>query len=143
MPDILHDFPIAAPADRVFAAVATPEGLDEWWTLGCEGAPSVGASWRLDFGPGYVWTADVRVLDLNRAIEWEMLDADADWRGTRVGFELEPAGTRTQVRFRHTGWREANDHFRSTSFCWAMYLRVLKRFVELGEHTAYEVRLDA
>ena len=143
MPDILHDFPIAAPADRVFAAVATPEGLDEWWTLGCEGAPSVGASWRLDFGPGYVWTADVRVLDLNRAIEWEMLDADADWRGTRVGIELEPSGTRTQLRFRHTGWRAANDHFRSTSFCWAMYLRVLKRFVELGEHTAYEVRLDA
>ena len=39
VPDILHDFPIKAPLDRVFQAVSTPEGLDRWWTKRSEGKP--------------------------------------------------------------------------------------------------------
>jgi uncharacterized protein YndB with AHSA1/START domain len=146
MPDILHDFPVSAPPARVFAAIATPAGLDAWWTLGCEGAPSVGATWRMNFGPGYRWTAAVRAFAADREIEWELVEADDDWRGTRVAIALAPSGEpgndATQVRFRHTGWRAANDHYRTSSFCWAMYLRLMKRFVETGERTPYAERLD-
>jgi uncharacterized protein YndB with AHSA1/START domain len=142
MPDILHDFPIAAPATRVFAAVATPAGLDEWWTLRCAGSPSVGAMWRLDFGPGYAWRAEVRVLVPDARVEYELVEADDDWRDTRVDIALAPSGDATQVRFRHVGWRAENDHYRTSSFCWAMYLRLLKRFVEHGERTPYAERLD-
>lgn len=143
MPDILHDFPIAAPAADVFAACATPAGLDAWWTLRCEGVAAVGATWRLDFGPGYAWSADVRTYALGRAVEWELVEADDDWVHTRVGLALEPRGGTTHVRFRHAGWRAVNDHYRTSSFCWAMYLRLLKRFVEAGERVPYEARLDA
>ena len=37
MPDIYHDFPIAADAQRVFDAISTPAGLDEWWTKRSKG----------------------------------------------------------------------------------------------------------
>jgi uncharacterized protein YndB with AHSA1/START domain len=143
MPDILHDFPVAAPAPRVFAACATPAGLDAWWTLRREGVAAVGATWRLDFGPGYLWTADVRAYAPDREVEWELVEADDDWVHTRVGIALEPDGDATRLRFRHAGWREANAHYRTSCFCWAMYLRLMKRFVEEGERVAYEERLEA
>ena len=32
MPDIHHDFPIGADPRRVFEALSSPAGLDQWWT---------------------------------------------------------------------------------------------------------------
>src|SRR5687767_7484956 len=59
MSDILQDFPIAAPPDRVFDTISSPEGLDQWWTLRSNGTPEVGTSYELDFGPAYQWKAEV------------------------------------------------------------------------------------
>ena len=72
-----------------------------------------------------------------------MTEADDDWRGTRIDFRLEDKGDRTHLRFHHLGWREPNDHYRTSCYCWAMYLRILKRHLEHGEVVAYESRLDA
>ncbi|HMY76632.1 MAG TPA: SRPBCC domain-containing protein, partial [Blastocatellia bacterium] len=65
-----------------------------------------------------------------------------DWMNARVGFRLEERDGATQVRFHHTGWPEASEHYRISSFCWAMYLRLLKRYVEFGEVVPYDQRLD-
>jgi uncharacterized protein YndB with AHSA1/START domain len=142
MADILHDFPIAAPAARVFAAVSTPAGLDEWWTLRSAGRPATGERWRLDFGPGYEWTAVVRHCEPAATFELELVDAMPDWAGTRVRFDLAEADGSTALRFAHTRWPSATEHFRVSSFCWAMYLRVLRRFVEHGERVPYDRRLE-
>jgi len=143
MADILLDFPVKAPAARVFEAMSTPAGLDEWWTLGSSGKPERGAEYDLDFGPGYAWKAMVTRCEPGKAFELEMTRADADWKGTRVGCVLEEREGTTRVRFHHAGWREANDHHRTSCFCWAMYLRVLRRHVEHGERVPYDRRLDA
>jgi hypothetical protein len=37
----------------------------------------------------------------------------------------------------------ANEHWRISCYWWAMYLRVLRRYLEHGESVAYEDRLDA
>jgi len=142
MPDILQDLPIAAPPARVFAAVSEPALLDQWWTLRSSGSPVVGSNYTLDFGPQYIWQAMVTAAAPGQAFEWRLTRADADWTGTLVGFELAPAGSGTQVRFHHTGWPAANEHFRISSHCWAMYLRILRRHLEHGETVPYERRLD-
>jgi hypothetical protein len=73
-----------------------------------------------------------------------MVNAHPDWVGTRVGCELTPDGKDgTRVIFRHTGWPEQNEHWRVSCFCWAMYLRILRRNAEHGEIVEYEKRLDA
>lgn len=41
MPDIFHDFWIKAPSARVFDAISTPQGLDQWWTKKSKGEPSI------------------------------------------------------------------------------------------------------
>ena len=143
MADILHDFPIAATPDAVFAAIATPVGLDGWWTAKAKGTPLAGAEYELWFGPEYDWRAIVVRCEPGATFELRMTVADDDWRGTTVGFDLEPDGKETRVHFRHHGWPAANEHYRVSTFCWAMYLRLLKGFVERGETVPYEERLEA
>jgi len=142
MADILHDFPIKAPLDRVFAAVSTPQGLDTWWTKRSAGTPEIGAQYELGFGPEYDWRAKVTRYAPGAEVEFEMTHAGKDWLGTRVGIRLEPRSDVTWVRFHHTGWPSVNEHYRVSCNCWAMYLRILRRSLEHEEFVPYEDRLD-
>jgi uncharacterized protein YndB with AHSA1/START domain len=142
MPSILHNFPIEAPVEKVFAAAATPKGLDVWWTLSSKGTPKVGETYELFFGEKYDWRGRVTKCTPNKEIEWELTVADKDWTGSRVGLQLEEKNGVTHVRFHHSGWKEENGHFRKSSFCWAMYLRIMKRYVEFGEKVEYDKRLE-
>jgi uncharacterized protein YndB with AHSA1/START domain len=143
MADIFHDFPIEASTSEVFRKISTPQGLDGWWSKSAAGEPGEGAELKLGFGPGYDWRAIVSRWVPDTEIEYEMTVAADDWLGTRVGFRLEESAGLTKVSFRHTGWAESSKHFRTSSFCWAMYLRILKRWVERGEVVPYERRLEA
>ena len=142
MPDITHDFPINAPPTRVFGALSDPNLLDEWWTADSAGVPAMGAQYELNFGAEYHWRAKVTKCEPGKAFELTMTTSDADWAGTTIGMELTPTKDGTQVRFAHRGWPEVNEHYRISTFCWAMYLRVLKRHLEFGESVPYEKRLD-
>lgn len=142
MADITHHFPIDAPVDAVYRAFTTPAGLDQWWTKSSAGEPVEGAEYTLGFGPGYRWLARVTRCVENEAFEWTLTEAPEDWQRTRVGIELSFKDGMTHVRFRHRGWPSANDHYYTSCYCWAMYLRVLKRHVEHGETVPYEQRLD-
>ncbi len=142
MADIVHQFPIKATADQVFGAISTPAGLDTWWTKCAAGEPMEGAEYELGFGPGYEWRAVVTRCVPNAEFELRLTSAQEDWRETRVGFQLDEQNGVTQVRFQHLGWPEVNEHYRASCYCWAMYLRLLKRYVEFGEVVPYENRLD-
>ena len=37
MPTIYHDFWINTTIEKVFEAVSTPQGLNNWWTKRCSG----------------------------------------------------------------------------------------------------------
>ena len=143
MHEILHEFPIATSPARVFEAVSTPAGLDQWWTARSSGEARLGAEYQLWFGPEYDWRAQVTQCLPGEAFQLTMTRADGDWTGSRVGFRLAQQGPgKTEVRFYHAGWPEVNQHFRVSSYCWAMYLRILRRHLEFGEVVPYEKRLD-
>ena len=142
MADIFHNFPIKAPARRVFEAISTPQGLDSWWTKDAAAAPAKNAEYKLGFGTGYDWLAYASEWIPDSQFELTLTEADGDWRGTRVGFHLSESDDVTEVRFHHLGWPQVNDHYQISCFCWAMYLRLLKRYVETGEVVKYEERLD-
>lgn len=142
MADILHDLPIKVTADRVFWGISTAEGLDTWWTERAAGEPREGETYELGFGPDYQWRAMVTRCVPDTEFELQMVRADAGWLGTRVGFTLEPRNGVTWLRFRHTGWPDAGEHYRISCNCWAMYLRILRRALEYGESVPYDARLD-
>ncbi len=139
MADILHDLEIQATPERVFEAVSTAAGLDQWWTKTCAGEPAEGAVFTLGFG-SVEWRARVTRCEPGAAFELELTDAQEDWLGTRVGFALAADGDATAVRFHHTGWPQANAHYRQSNYCWAMYLGHMARAVEDGVFVPYEER---
>jgi uncharacterized protein YndB with AHSA1/START domain len=142
--DILSDVLIRAPRKRVFDAVSTPAGFDAWWTKASTGTPREGARFTLDFGPEFQWAGTVAKCVAPSSFEILITEADPDWVGTRVGFELQPRPeSATRLLFHHTGWPAANDHWRGSCYCWNAYLRLLKRHLEHGELVPYERRLDA
>ena len=141
--DILQEFTVKASPERVFEMFASPAGLDRWWTKSSDGNAKEGAAYKLSFGPGYDWRAQVSRCNPGSAFELTLTDAHEDWLGTRVGCQLEPDGASgTRIRFYHTGWPQPNEHWRVSCYCWAMYLRLLRRHLEHGEFVPYEQRLD-
>jgi uncharacterized protein YndB with AHSA1/START domain len=143
MADIHHDFPIMASPEDVFRAISTPDGIDNGWSRNSSGAPEAGEIYELSFGPGYDWRAAVTRCVPDSEFELQFIEADDEWTRTKVGFNLDARDGTTQVRFRHVGWPAINEHYRVSSFCWAMYLRILKRYVELGEKVPWGERLNA
>jgi len=143
MPDIYHTFTIDVAMENVFWGVSTSNGLDRWWTKNSSAIPARGATYVLDFGPGYTWKAVVTKYEEGKEFELQITDADADWMNTKVGFSLTAKGKSvTVVDFYHTGWPSANEHYKVSCYCWAMYLRILKRYLEGGEEVPYEKRLS-
>ena len=142
MADIRLEFPVAGPVDDVFRAISTPAGLNAWWTMDAEGTAEIGDRYRLGFGPGYDWTGVVTKCQPGRTLEWRIENSMPDWEGTLVGFELEEKEGGTRVWFHHTGWPEANAHYGQSCYCWAMYLRIMKRWIEFGEEVPYSERLN-
>lgn len=135
-------FSIKAGAVRVFEAVTTPQGLDTWWTKQSKGEAKLGSPYLLHFGPGYNWRARVTKCVQARAFELTMGESHADWMNTRVGFQLSEHNRTTTLEFSHLGWPAANEHYRVSVYCWAMYLRILTRQIEYGEAVPYEKRLS-
>lgn len=140
---ILHDCEIAAPPERVFDAVSLPAGLDEWWTFRSSGTRAVGSEYHLDFGPTHDWRALVTACRSPQVFELLITRATEDWQRTRVTFELDGRGGKTELRLSHVGWPAQNDQYRRSAYAWAMYLRILRRHLEHGESVPYKERLDA
>lgn len=49
----------------------------------------------------------------------------------------------TAVHFSHRGWPAENPHDCTSTHCWALYLRILRRHLEHSEFVPYALRLDA
>ena len=143
MADILHQLPIKAPRQQVFTAISMPLGLDSRWTKRSSGDAVVGGQYELWFGPEYDWRAVVSRCVPETEFELEITRADDAWLGTRIGFELEEKAGVTEVRFHHSGWSEPTEHYRISAYCWALYLRLLGRYITKSEVVAYADRLDA
>ena len=144
MPDIFHNLFIHAPIEEVYHSISDPEELDQWWTKRSSGKPEHGAVYTLFFGPKHDWRAVVTLAEPGKAFEIQINHADSHpaWVGTRIGFVLyQESRSLTEVEFYHIGWPAVTENFRVSSYCWAMYLRILKRWLEVGELIPYEERL--
>ncbi len=142
MADIFHYFKINAPLEKVFKSVSTPKGLDIWWSKSSTGKLAIGETYHLSFGPEYNWAAVVSKYVPDNEFELTITDADPDWINSKVGLMLTVKNNVTEVHFYHTGWKDDNEHYRISCYCWAMYLRILKRNLEFGEEVSYEDRLN-
>ncbi|MGZ8937422.1 MAG: SRPBCC family protein [Halobacteriota archaeon] len=67
----------AVPAERLFAALATADGIKSWWTRFCEVSESVASQSSLHF-PNAGFFAVMKILrrEPPRLLEWECVDSN-------------------------------------------------------------------
>jgi len=125
-----------ASVAEVYDAVTTPAGFNAWWTVDCKGKIAEGEIFNFYFSEDYDWNSKVIELIPNQKVVYTMTVADEDWTGTVLSFEiLKRSEGNIILRFEHQNWKEINDHYRRTNYCWAKYFLKLKKFVDSQETT--------
>ena len=138
--DIYHDLTLKASVNEVFDRITKPEHLENWWPQKCTGTPKLGESYNFYFTPDYDWFGVVAEFEQNKKFYIEMTESDEDWDDTVLKFDIEQNKESVLLKFSHTGWPSCNQHFRRSSFCWAMLLNGLKNYCEKGIIIPFEER---
>ncbi|NNC51017.1 MAG: SRPBCC domain-containing protein [Flaviramulus sp.] len=138
--NIYHNLLIKVAPKKVFDAISLPEHLNNWWTLKSSGKPELNSEYNLNFTDQYNWFCKVSKIKENESFHLRMTDSDKDWNPTTFGFDLELKENGTYLKFSHENWPENNDHFKHSSFCWAILLNGLKNYLEKGVIIPFEDR---
>lgn len=131
MTAILHKLSINAPAEKVYKAITTQEGLSGWWTKQTIAKPELNFINTFTFGTSI---SEMKVVQLipNKKVEWLCIKSVDEWVNTTVSFDLEEKDGKTIVRFSHAGWQAATDLFADSNFNWAKFLYSLRLLCETG-----------
>jgi uncharacterized protein YndB with AHSA1/START domain len=128
MPDILHRVGINAPLGKVFDALATCEGLRNWWTAEAKG--EAGAGGTIDFGFCRMQVVEAKPGTI---VHWRCATGPDEWIGTEVLFRLEWKENQTFILFKHSNWKEPNEFMHHCSTKWATFLLSLRDLLETGK----------
>jgi uncharacterized protein YndB with AHSA1/START domain len=137
MHSIKHLFHINAPRNEIYKAIASVEGLQNWWTVQTTGDASIGGVLQFRFashgGP------DMKVTEAkpDEKISWECVESKHGWTGTTFLFLLDDNEGKTRVRFSHNGWKEQDDNYAACSFSWARYMESLRQYCQSGKGEAF------
>jgi uncharacterized protein YndB with AHSA1/START domain len=139
MPDIRHRVAISAPLESVYEAVATTEGISEWWTRdGVRGESREGSKLQFFFGqPEPAAVMEVTRLSSDGQVNWNCIEGADEWVGTKITFDLSHKDHHTVVLFTHADWREPVEFMAHCSARWAYFLLSLKSYQETGKGTPF------
>ncbi len=134
--DYTAELTLAAPATRVFSAIATSDGLATWWTPIVSGSLAPGTRFELGL-PGSNATIELRVERARPSalVEWTCLghSGHPEWKGTTLEFRLRARGPdSTALSFRHAGLEPALGCYRVSERDWDRALTDLRETVETG-----------
>jgi uncharacterized protein YndB with AHSA1/START domain len=134
MAEILHRVGIKASTQDVYRALATRQGLADWWTTDTRGTSSeVGGVIEFHFGTRGFFDMKVLELDPGKRVAWQVVRGPEDWVGSKVSFELKQEGEQVTMLFKHEGWREQSEFMHHCSTKWATFLLSMKALVETGK----------
>lgn len=154
MPNIRQSLLIGAPAETVYRAITTEEGLSGWWTPGTKTTAQVDSIARFPFGPDYFKEMRITELVPSSTVRWECVNGFDEWIGTKLSFLLEGGDkrslsaahpeqqgqlqqatkeTQTLVVFHHDDWKSYSPMFAECSFTWGKFLTSLKLLCETGK----------
>lgn len=137
MANIIHRVGIKASAAQVFMALATIDGLSEWWTKNTSGKSEVGGTIEFCFAKPngeILGTFKMNVIDLvpNELVHWRCVSGPPDWIDTEITFNLSTEVPYTIVMFNHDRWLAQSASMAHCATKWATFLLSLKSFVENG-----------
>lgn len=154
MPNIRHALLIGVPAENVYGASTTQEGLSAWWTSEVNAKLERDSIARFAFGPDYFKEMKITELEPSKHVKWICITGVDEWVGTSISFKLEAGdresllqahpeaedqieqqGNRDQQTFltlSHDDWKGYTPMFAECSYTWGRFLRSLKLLCEAG-----------
>lgn len=137
MVNIHHRVGIKAPIATVYEAIATTEGIANWWTRETSGESTAGKVLDVRFvaPDGEVLGSmgmEVIALEADRRVHWRFRSGPTEWIGTDVTFELKQENEYTILLFSHRNWREEVEFMAHCSMKWATFLLSLRSLLETG-----------
>lgn len=135
MADILHLLQIQAPPEAVYQAIATIDGVRNWFSRDADFHSKVGGSGEIRFADGQrVIKMEIEELKPIGRVAWRVLSAAMpNWANTRVEFEIGAGDDGTLLHFAHRGFPGADDFFAMSATAWAGFLISLKQYAETGK----------
>jgi uncharacterized protein YndB with AHSA1/START domain len=132
MPDILHSLRIKASPVQIYQAIATTEGIRNWWTRDAVLGSSPGETGEFGFyGRRFIARVTIEQLKPPERIEWKV--TNAAWDGDTIVFAIQPEGAGARLSFFHRGFSEADQRYASATTRWGCYLLSLKKYLETGQ----------
>lgn len=152
--DLIHRIGIAAPAETIYRALITEDGIRAWWTTDV-----AFGLWPNDRGTASTLHGDktaamiqggravfgffdhstefqMRIEQLSppALVRWQCTGGTSpDWVGTTQEFILEPqADGEVLLKFCHGGWECGGDHCYFCNTTWGHLLVCLKDYAERG-----------
>jgi len=159
MPNIRHKLLIAAPADKIYSAITSQEGLSAWWTPDVKAKAERDSIARFAFGPDYFKEMRITELAPPERVKWACVTGVDEWVGTTITFTLQTGdreallnshpeatdqirqqrfgGEGAVVALAHDDWRDYTPMFAECNYTWGQFLRSLKLLCETGKGRPY------
>jgi uncharacterized protein YndB with AHSA1/START domain len=129
MPDLQHEIFVNAPAEKVYAALTTQNGLRGWWTTDATIEGRVGGSAQFGFDKrATVFRMKVEELTPSKRVVLSCHGDVDEWKGTRLTWEIVPKDRGSIVQFRRANWREATHLFAICNSSWGELMHRLKDY---------------
>jgi uncharacterized protein YndB with AHSA1/START domain len=138
---IVEEIEIAAPPERVFAAITDPAQLRHWWGKECfskmdfwEWKPAKGAKYsaRWDGAKGEVFSLRGEIVEFDppRLLAYTWKPSWGQQPASKVCWELTAKGSGTHVRVTHSGLSGYPGAIKDYSSGWPDAVASLKAFIE-------------
>ena len=138
MADIIHNLVIHSSRSQVYKAVATEEGVRNWWTIQTDITTEIGGNAEFRFGEKYYIRMEIIELKPDQKVAWICKIGDEQWVDTEFHFEFLEENEGTLLRFRHNKWEAQTEFFGHCNFQWGKYLMSLKNYCETGIGTPFK-----
>lgn len=138
--DLIHRVCIAAPAEKIYRAITTEEGIKGWWTTDVKMDTHAGGKAVFGFeNHSIVFQMRIEQLTPPSLVRWKCEDNNSpDWIGTTQEFHLEPqTDGEVLVKFCHGGWKSGGDHCYFCNTTWGHLLVNLKTYAERDVKNPY------
>ena len=129
--------------DSVSALFTSAAGVSRWWGP-TEGDAAVGGTLVTSFGAYGVNAMRVLQSGPTRVV-WQSTAPDGatptghtqEWLGTTMEFDIAPADTGTQLRFRHAGLTPQLECWEACVDAWSYFMASIEAFATTGAGTPF------
>lgn len=140
---------INAPAEKVYKAITTQQGIQNWWTSDCVAESKQGGKATMRFGNTFA-IMQFEKLTPYTEVQWKCLEQyheaqpplkkKNEWDGTRIVFKIKSIDPmHSELDFIHNGLNPAMECYHICEKGWDHFLKnSLKGYLENGKGTIYQ-----